>query len=163
MRHAESDWPNSDTSDFDRPINNRGQKNTELVGRWMVKNKYFPDKIISSPARRARQTAELINEQLNFSKMKIEFDKSLYLASLDTLTECFHLYKDNLNSLMIVAHNPGLQHLINHLLYETVNQIPTIRTFTTSSLAIFEYENRNFELGTDRYSLKEFIQTRELD
>ena len=163
MRHAESDSPSSDTSDFDRPINNRGQKDTELIGRWMTMNKYFPDKIISSPARRARQTTELINEKLNFSKMQIEFDKSLYLASFDTLMECFHIYKNNLCSLMIVAHNPGLQHLINYLLYKSVNQTSTSRTFTTSSLAIFEYENRSFDLEADKYRLKEFIQTRELD
>lgn len=64
---------------------------------------------------------------------------------------------------MIVAHNPGLQHLINYLLYKSVNQTSTSRTFTTSSLAIFEYENRSFDLEADKYSLKEFIQTRELD
>ena len=162
MRHAKSDWSGSGTSDFDRPINNRGQENAMRVGQWMAANNHFPEEIISSPARRARQSIELVSKQLKFSQSKIKYDESLYLASFDTLMECVQLYKDNVSSLMLVAHNPGLEYLINFLLSKSVNQTSTSISVTTANLAIFEYEDESFDAEVDKCNLKEFIKPKEL-
>ncbi len=162
MRHAKSDWSGHSTSDFDRPINKRGQENAKRVGQWMADNNHLPEKIISSPALRAKQTIELVSKQLKFSQSKVEFDESLYLASFDTLMECVQLYKDNVSSLMLVAHNPGLEYLINYLLSKSANQTATSISVTTANLAIFEYKDSNFDVEVDKSSLKEFIKPKEL-
>ena len=58
MRHAKSDWSGPQISDFDRPINKRGTRNAIRIGGWMNENNHIPQKIISSPALRAKETIE---------------------------------------------------------------------------------------------------------
>ena len=159
MRHAKSDWSASSTSDFDRPINSRGQKNAKRIGKWMLDNGFLPEKIISSSAVRARQTAELLIQQLNNANLeKVQFDKDLYLASVDALIECIQLYKPELNSLMLIAHNPGMEQLVNYLLNTNAGMI----NMTTANLAIIEFSKIDFDPEVDKGELIELIKPKEL-
>lgn len=162
MRHAKSDWSGPGMSDHDRPINHRGQKNANRVGAWMAKNNFLPEKIVSSPAVRARQTIEIVSEQLEYSQVKVELDEDLYLASMDTLIESVQLYKNDVNSLMLVAHNPGLDYLVNDLLSRSINTISGNMVMTTANLAIFEYKDSHFNPEKDKGTLIEFIQPKRL-
>ena len=58
MRHAKSSWKDSDLKDFDRPLNKKGKKTAPLMGHMIADQELVPDRIISSPAVRARQTVE---------------------------------------------------------------------------------------------------------
>ena len=161
MRHAKSDWGIPGTSDFDRPINKRGNKSAISIGKWMSENNYLPEKIISSPAVRARQTIELVVEQIDSKTNKdISYEQDLYLPSLDSLLENINLYKNDVNSLMLVAHNPGLEELIYFLDNTPGSQY---KEMTTSNLVIFEYKNNKFDIATDKGCLIEFIKPKELD
>ncbi len=162
MRHAKSDWSGPGTSDYDRPINHRGQKNAKRVGIWMADNNFLPEKIVSSPAVRARQTIGIVSDQLRDSQVNIDFDEDLYLASLDTLLESVQLYKNDVNSLMLVAHNPGLDYLVNDLLSRSKSTDSGHIVMTTANLAIFEYKDDNFDPEQDKGTLIEFIQPKEL-
>lgn len=163
MRHAKSDWSGSGTSDFDRPISKRGQKNATRIGQWMADNNRIPQQIISSPAIRARQTTELVIEQLTrVSPEKILYEEDIYLASLDTLIECIQIYKNDLKSLMLVAHNPGLEQLVNFLLSKSVKSSVKGKTMTTANLVIFQYLDSNFDPELDKGELIEFIKPKEL-
>jgi phosphohistidine phosphatase len=163
MRHAKSDWSGQNTSDFDRPINNRGQENAKLIGQWMMENDHLPEKIMSSPAFRARQTTDLVIEELGSHQVKVDYDNDLYLASIDILMECVQLYKNDVNSLMLVAHNPGLEQLVNELLIRSGNIAARGKTMTTANLAIFEYKDSHFDPEKDKGELIAFIKPKELD
>jgi phosphohistidine phosphatase len=63
LRHAKSSWENADLSDFERPLNKRGLEAAPLMGKVIKENGFQPEVILSSPARRAKQTAEIINEK----------------------------------------------------------------------------------------------------
>lgn len=163
MRHAKSDWSKEGTSDYNRPINKRGRKNAAKIGQWMTDNKYIPQQVISSPAVRAKQTTELLVEQLTNKKPdKIIFDKDLYLASLDTLIECIDDYKNDLNSLMLVAHNPGLEQLLHYLTRHTTKTRQDM-SVTTANLMIFSYPDKAANIKLEKGNLLEFIKPRELD
>jgi len=162
MRHAKSDWSGPGTSDYDRPINRRGQRNAERVGAWMAENNFLPEKIVSSPAVRARQTIEIVSKQLGHTQVKIDFDQDLYLASIDTLIESVQLYKNDVNSLMLVAHNPGLDYLVNDILSRSINTNSGHIVMTTANLAIIEYKDSHFDLEKDKGNLIEFIQPKKL-
>ncbi|MFT5396585.1 MAG: phosphohistidine phosphatase [Gammaproteobacteria bacterium] len=162
MRHAKSDWSGPGTADYDRPINHRGQKSAKRIGVWMADNNFLPEKIVSSPAVRARQTIEIVSEQLGHSQVKVELDKDLYLASMDALIESVQLYKNDVNSLMLVAHNPGLDYLVNDLLSRTINKNSGNIVMTTANLAIFEYKDSHFDPEKDNGTLVEFIQPKRL-
>ncbi|GJM04560.1 MAG: phosphohistidine phosphatase [marine bacterium B5-7] len=159
MRHAKSDWSGQGLADFDRTINLRGQKNAKQIGQWMVKNNFLPHKIISSSAIRARQTTELLVQQLDHLTLEdVQFDKDLYLASMDVLMECVQLYRNDTKSIMLVAHNPGIELLVNHLV-DTETQMLSI---TTANLAIIEFTDGSFDIEKDKGSLIALIRPKEL-
>jgi phosphohistidine phosphatase len=159
MRHAKSDWETG-TSDFDRPINQRGNNSAIRIGQWMSENNYIPEKIISSSAVRAKQTIELLVDQIEEKdKKEISYEKDLYLASLDTLLENITLYKSNVNSLMLVAHNPGLEELVYFLDGDSGSQYISM---TTANLVIYEYADNQFDVETDKGKRIEFIKPKEL-
>ena len=163
MRHAKYDWSGPDTADFDRPINQRGRKNAKRIGRWMLENGHVPEKVISSPAMRARETSHLVTKQLKSASITLMYDKDLYLASFDTLIECVQLYKSDCNSLMLVAHNPGLEQLLNYLLRKSRVGASKSLAMTTANLAIFEYSDDSFNPEIDKNELLEFVKPKELD
>jgi phosphohistidine phosphatase len=161
MRHAKSDWADAGKSDFDRPINKRGEKSAIRIGLWMVENGRLPQKIISSAAIRAKQTIELVKKQFNSGESgEIIYEKDLYLADPNTLLEFIQLYKNDVSSLMIVAHNPGLEQLIHFLSTESDIQH---KSMSTANLAIFEYPDSDFEPEADKGKLIEFIRPKELE
>ncbi len=162
MRHAKSDWSGSGISDIDRPINQRGQKNAKQIGQWMQDHEYIPQGIISSPALRARQTIELVTDQLHdIDSKNIIYEKDLYLANIAALLDCIRKYKQNLNSLMLVAHNPGLEQLVHYLANKTTEVVKN-KTMTTANLVIFEYTDNKCDIETDEGKLKVFIKPKEL-
>lgn len=163
MRHAKSDWSSPGTSDHDRPINERGQRNAERIGQWMQDNQYIPESIVSSSAIRARQTIERVSEQWRATDpINIIYDKELYLANPNTLVQCIHKYKQGLQSLMLVAHNPGLDQLVNYLASKAAKKGVQEIDMTTANLAIFEYPDNNCDVKIDKAKLLEFIKPKEL-
>ena len=77
MRHAKSDWSDENQSDFDRPLATRGVKAAELMGKWLKKNQYIPDRVICSPALRTKQTCQLILNILAVAEHEVFWEKSI--------------------------------------------------------------------------------------
>jgi phosphohistidine phosphatase len=114
LRHTKSSWKDKTLGDIDRPLNDRGIRASELIGNYIRKEKIVPDLIISSPATRARQTAELV---LKAAKLKIDprFDDRIYEAIAQRLLEVISQIEDTANSAMLIGHNPGLEELVESL------------------------------------------------
>ena len=160
MRHAKSDWSGTQTSDFERPINGRGRKNAMRVGEWMSDNNYIPQRIISSPATRAKETIELVVAQITkFSLENLAYEDELYLAGFTQLIEFINTYKDKVQSLMLVGHNPGIENLVNYLCSQSGDPETAV---TTANLFIFEYADHYFNPAADSCTLIEAIKPREL-
>ena len=81
--------------------------------------------IASRPATRAWPTARLIAEQLSYPAEFLQRENDLYLASLSDLLDVVAAQDDGFQSLMIVAHNPGLTDLANFLCPGLTNNLPT--------------------------------------
>ena len=160
MRHAKSDWFGSDCLDIERPINERGKRSAIAIGQWLFDNEKIPQHIVSSSAVRARQTTELVTSVV--SPEIISYEKDLYLASLETLLNLIQNYKTGLNSLMVVAHNPGLEELVDHLLINSERSDSGITVITTANIAIFEYSNNDFDINRDKGRLVQIIRPRDL-
>lgn len=127
LRHAKSSWENPTQIDFERPLNERGQIAAPLMGRLMREQGFVPDLIVSSPAIRARQTAEMVKNAANFA-VEIRFDARIYEAGVGDLLEVLSETPDKIKSLLLVGHNPGMENLIKNLTAET-------REMTTAALA----------------------------
>jgi len=161
MRHAKSDWSDPQISDFERPINKRGTKNAMRIGQWMNENNHIPQKIISSPALRAKETIELVTEQISkFNLEDLTYEDELYLAGFTQLIEFINTYKDKVQSLMLVGHNPGIENLVNYLCDKSGDKETIV---TTANLFIFKFSSDSFNTAVDTIELVEAIKPRELN
>ena len=161
MRHAKSDWSGPQTSDFERPINKRGTRNAMRIGEWMNENNHIPQKIISSPALRAKETIELVTEQISkFNLEDLTYEDELYLAGFTQLIEFINTYKDKVQSLMLVGHNPGIENLVNYLCDRSGDKETIV---TTANLFIFKFSSDSFNTAVDTIELVEAIKPRELN
>ncbi len=106
MRHAKSDWSTAE-ADFDRPLNKRGRQAVPLVARLLAGAEEKPRLILSSPAARARETAEGLAAALD--PCDLVFDPRLYLASTQTLGAVLAEQGDTCDPLLVLGHNPGLE------------------------------------------------------
>lgn len=126
IRHAKSSWKKPLLPDFQRPLKKRGIRDAKFMGKWLRKHKHIPDVIVSSPAVRARQTAELIAGEIKIPLTSLHFDDSIYDAHLADLFSIVTGQKADICSLALIGHNPVLTDFAN-LLTQNVHlqNIPT--------------------------------------
>lgn len=114
LRHAKSSWDSDAVNDFDRPLGPRGERDAPRMGEWMKKKKLKPDRVISSPAKRAAQTAVAVCRALGFDERMIEWDRRVYAASKSELLRVVEEVSDS-RRVMLVGHNPGFEDLLEYL------------------------------------------------
>jgi len=125
VRHAKSSWKDSSLSDRKRPLNKRGQRDAPIMGKRISDHGIRPSLIVTSPATRARTTAKIIADELNYPKEFLQREDHLYLASLDEILNVIGAQDIGFNSLMIVGHNPGLTDIVNFLQPGLTINLPT--------------------------------------
>ena len=139
MRHAKSDWSGFQ-ADIDRPLNKRGQNDADLMGARLLAMNIIPDRIVSSPSQRTRDTIDGLQHHLELDADRIEYDPMLYLASKSLLLDCI---RDNIvegERLMILAHNPGIDDLVESLSHRALPLTDTMKLMTTAAVAHFSVE-----------------------
>src|SRR5215203_1198337 len=123
LRHAKSSWENPDWSDFERPLNSRGLDAARFIGGLIYERRLAPQIIVSSPAKRAKQTAILVKELAEISR-PITFDERIYEASPLTLFNLIREFDEKYETVLIIGHNPGFENLVR-VLTEMPVQMPT--------------------------------------
>lgn len=124
VRHAKSSWAEG-KDDFDRGLKKRGKLNTPFMAGKLISRGVKIDHIISSAAKRTVKTTKLLNEVFGLSDDQIEYSHKLYLSSPKTIISIIKETSDDINELMVVAHNPGVTQVVNHLAKEHFENIPT--------------------------------------
>ena len=123
LRHAKSSWREPGMADFDRPLNHRGRDNAPDMGQKLRDEKISVDIILASTAARVRETLELLLPAWKWQG-PITWEKSLYLASPETILKQLAALDDQWHSVMIVGHNPGLSQVAGQLLDKPID-LPT--------------------------------------
>ena len=151
IRHAKSSWDDPELSDFDRPLNKRGQKDAPRMGKRLKEKRVTPDRMITSPAVRALATCKEIARVLGFAEEKIITDRRLYHADEDQILKVIKELKDSPRDseeiVMLFGHNPGLTEFANSLLNETIDNIPTTGV-VAATLNIDHWKDALFGCGT---------------
>jgi phosphohistidine phosphatase len=130
LRHAKSSWKDSHLDDHERPLNQRGKNDAPKIGRLLQAENLLPDLILCSSAKRCRKTAEhLIHHSGYRGETRICSD--LYEADADRLMHVLGRQDDSLTRILLIAHNPGLE-----VLLENLTQLYT--PLSTASLAHVE-------------------------
>ena len=125
IRHAKSSWKFPDLSDIDRPLNKRGNRDAPFMGNLLKGLGVQPDLIISSPAKRALTTAQVIAEKVEFDQDKIIVENSVYEASVIDLMRIIKGFDDQYDRVFLFGHNPGLTEFSNFISDMNITNIPT--------------------------------------
>jgi len=137
-RHAKSDWSTT-LPDHDRPLNSRGLKNAPLMAKVWQGQDAIPLYWISSSARRALQTAQLMVTELRES-IALQVDHQLYHADIRTWMKTIHALPNAQNAVALFGHNPGITDIVNLLSGSDITNIPTC------GLAKITFSYDNWEL-----------------
>jgi phosphohistidine phosphatase len=115
IRHAKSSWGNLTQSDFERPLNERGEHDAPIIGKRLKELGLEPDLVIASTAKRAKQTAKKIADATAYDKDDIQWVEKLYHCMPPVFEEIIYGIGDKVKTVFIVAHNPGITQFANKL------------------------------------------------
>lgn len=111
LRHAKSSWDNAQLTDHDRPLNERGKTDAPRIGKVIRDQKLVPDLILSSTAERALETAEAVAFACNYDR-ELVLSRELYHAPPQQYVQLLVGLGDELERVMVVGHNPGIEELV---------------------------------------------------
>ena len=165
MRHAKSSWNSDAKTDFDRPLSKRGEKDAKRMGAELAKLGWLPEKIIASPAMRAKQTCETLCDQLGISTNQIEWNADIYAAYMVTLLHIISNQVESISSVMLVGHNPAMEDLLVHFCGES--QLRDVvqnngKLFTTGNVAKITVDTSWKGLVMDDVKLEALLRPKEL-
>lgn len=155
IRHGKSDW-NQGVRDYERPLNARGKQDAPQMGRHLLAHFNLPDYVMSSSANRAISTARLLLSEMSFDLNRIDEKNNLYHASVpDTLWEINQI-PDDISTVYLFGHNPGLSDLVTYLSSEPLD-------LKTCCVAILEIQVDSWrELSRETGILKAYISPRQI-
>jgi phosphohistidine phosphatase len=130
VRHAKSSWKRDDIPDQDRPLKGRGKRDAHELGLHLVEQDLVPQLIITSTAKRARQTAKLVAMACQYDG-EILLEPTLYEAGPTAYIQALHDVDERYQRAMMIGHNPGLEVLLEVLTGEA-------RWLTTAAMACVE-------------------------
>ena len=125
IRHAKSSWDHPGLTDFQRPLNLRGEGDAPRVGHFLAQQGVSFDKVLCSTATRARETLDGIRQSLKINRSDITYSDQLYLASPEKIKSVIAEQATDCRDVAIIAHNPGIETLAWELSNRRVERMPT--------------------------------------
>ncbi|MGW7406614.1 SixA phosphatase family protein [Streptomyces sp. NPDC054833] len=145
LRHAKSAWPEG-VPDHQRPLAPRGRRDAPAAGRALVEADCLPDLALCSTAVRARQTWELASDQWG-TPPPVRHDRRLYAAGAEDLLDVVREVPPEVETLLLVGHNPGLEELVLDLAGDGLDDaLDQVRAkFPTSAIAVLAWHGTGWE------------------
>ena len=149
-RHAESAWGSPGLADHDRELNQKGIEDSLLMGSRLLKEGIFPDKFISSSAKRALATSEIIKNKLKINTKTSIFNR-IYSNGIDGVSSSIQSIDDKYDFIAVFGHNPTMHQIYNMVSNLNLNHFPTSALFiATLNSESWEFFNLS-DLNTDTY------------
>lgn len=129
IRHAKSDWE-VPVPDRERPVAARGRRQAPASGRWIAEHVPPLDLAVVSPARRARDTWDLISAELP-SQPRVEVSETAYTFDGGDLMGIVRSLPEHVTVAALVGHNPAMEELVETLVGQWI-------AMPTAAIAVFE-------------------------
>ncbi len=129
VRHAKSSWEDSSLRDFQRPLNKRGLRDAPFMGRLMHAKAPAPDRLITSPAVRARTTARYYAEAIGYPVEDLQEEPVIYEAFPVDIMKLIEQFDPGWKVVFLFGHNPTWTTLANTFATSFIANIPTCGTF----------------------------------
>lgn len=114
-RHAKSSWDSGASSDYERPLSARGFNDAKKMATYLSGQGWIPEYAIISPALRTKQTFEAYQQMFQLPANQIEWNPDFYAAYTVTLLHALTRLPENINSVMLLGHNPSMEDALYHL------------------------------------------------
>ncbi|CAH1658714.1 Phosphohistidine phosphatase [Hyphomicrobiales bacterium] len=171
LRHAKSDWPDG-VADHDRPLAARGRKAAPLMAAYMAAEQLIPDLALVSSARRTQDTWALVGPALGKARpdgtgtadLPMKTEKRIYEARVEILLTVLRGIAEDVKTLLVVGHNPGMAELTLLLSGGGDSQqlADLQRKFPTAALSVIDFPGRWAELAPFKGRLDRFITPKSL-
>ncbi len=160
LRHAKSSWDDPALTDHERPLAPRGCRDAKRIASHLRERAIEPELVLCSTAARTRETLELVRPSLGAPTVLLE--EELYGASADELLARLRRVPDEVESVLLVGHNPGLQELAL-VLAAGGDELERLEAkFPTAALATLALATTWSRLGPDGATLGEYVVPKQL-
>lgn len=156
LRHAKSSWDDPTLADHDRPLAPRGRKAAKLIGEHLRHEQVGISLVLCSSALRARETLDLLA-----LPGEAQIESALYGASAEQLLERLRLVSDEVESVLLIGHNPAVQELAASLV-RGGDELAE-RKFPTAALATVTFGGPWRALDRDHAELAALVTPRTLE
>jgi phosphohistidine phosphatase len=158
LRHAKSSWDDPGLDDHERPLAPRGRGAVKVLSDHLRANEIRPALVLCSTARRTRETLEGVDPG-----GEISIEPGLYAASAEQLLERLRQVPDDVDSVMVIGHNPTLQIIVLRLTAGAASgdgsHLAQVRQkFPTGALATLTFDGQWSELAPGCARLADFVR-----
>jgi phosphohistidine phosphatase len=160
VRHGKSSW-DLDVDDHERPLSARGRRDAEAIGRWLSERSLRPDLVLCSTAFRTKQTWEYAMAG-GATAGEVQYRREVYHAWVPELLALVREVPDEIHTLLVLGHAPGIPDLVEHVCVRTQSRdwAQMDSKFPTSGLAVVSVPGPWSELGKARAELASFAVAR---
>jgi phosphohistidine phosphatase len=159
LRHAKSSWDEPGFADRERPLAPRGRTAAKRIGRHLRDQGIAPQLVLCSPSARTRETLKRLRLG-DGPEVRIEDD--LYAASAGELLAVLSGLPDDVESVMLIGHNPGIEDLTLRLARKGEEVDRVREKFPTAALATLAFDGGWSELAPGGAKLMAFVKPKEL-
>lgn len=160
-RHGHARQKGADT-DFERELRDKGKRNAQRIGVWLEQHKLLPDHVLTSPAIRAKNTAEKTCKTAGLGSSIISPVDRLYRADGAALLLELRQLPQDAKRAMLVGHNPALEQLLLDISRDPVPENEKGGILTPASLAWLKLDCSWEELGSATAELVEIVDPKTL-
>jgi phosphohistidine phosphatase len=162
LRHAKSSWSDPSLPDQARPLAKRGRRDAKRIAKHLVRIGIEPELVLCSSAERTRETFELVRSAIGPTS-KVSLEAELYAASSAELLERIHSVSEQVPSVMLIGHNPGVQDLALFLASEGAELERLETKFPTAALATLTIAKTPWrQLSRGDAALADFVVPKQL-
>ncbi len=152
LRHAKSSWDDPALEDYERPLAKRGKKDAPRMGSYLRKAGYKPDYVISSPARRARETTELVLEAAKCDTGILRWERKLYFGNTQDYLQVIQEAPESTERILLVGHNPLMESVAGGL--ASGSERSSLRMPTAALVCLESYASRWNQVGWGSCQIK---------
>jgi phosphohistidine phosphatase len=165
LRHAKSGWDDPVTRDFDRPLNAKGKRAAETVGRNMRSLDLAFDHVVASPAVRVGETLDAVVAGYGRTLAPV-WERRIYLASAAGSSCTTSSKVAAAEHVLLVGHNPGLEDLVLMLVPAAPDGLRALveEKYPTATLAEMRFDIADWSaVAAGGGDLRRFVRPRDLD
>jgi|SRR6185436_464876 len=134
VRHASASIDAPTKKDIDRPLNHAGISEAEIMAAFLRKQDAKIDQIISSPARRAIVTSQIIAKHFFYQLQEINVEEVIFLNDIEKILPFIYSMDNSIENILFVGHNPSVSILASLISAEPVP------LFKPAGIACIEFE-----------------------